>query len=40
MIKIKNKAEKVLEIGCGRGKHSLILASAYLKMGGVLVSCD
>jgi len=29
-----------LEVGCGPGKHSQILASSFLKEGGVLVSSD
>lgn len=35
-----NKADRVLEVACGPGKHSLLLASTFLKVGGVLVSCD
>jgi len=32
--------DRVIEIACGPGKHSLILASNFLKKEGVLVSCD
>ena len=32
--------DKVLEVGCGPGKHSVMLANTFLKQGGVLVSCD
>jgi len=31
---------RVLEVGCGPGKHSLMLATSFLKQGSVLVSCD
>jgi len=34
------KADKVLEIACGPGKHSLMMASSFLKKGGVMVSSD
>jgi ubiquinone/menaquinone biosynthesis C-methylase UbiE len=34
------KADRVLEVACGPGKHSLMLSSTFLKVGGVLVSCD
>ena len=34
------KADRVLEVACGPGKHSLMLASSFLKKGGVLVSSD
>ena len=30
----------VLEVGCGPGKHSVMLAKEFLQEGGVLVSCD
>ena len=33
-------ADKTLEVACGPGKHSLMLASSFLKPKGVLVSCD
>jgi len=33
-------ADKVIEVACGPGKHSLMLANSFLKVGGVLVSCD
>jgi len=32
--------DRVIDIACGPGKHSLMLASNFLKKGGVLVSCD
>ena len=32
--------DRVLEVGCGPGMHSLHLAQAFLKQKGVLVSCD
>jgi len=35
-----NEADRVLEIACGPGKHSLVLATNFLKKDGVLVSCD
>ena len=34
------KGDIVIEVGCGPGKHSLTLASSFLKINGVLVSCD
>ena len=34
------QADKVLEVACGPGHHSLMLAQTFLKKGGVLVSCD
>ena len=34
------KADRVLEVACGPGKHSLMLAQTFLKKGGVLVSSD
>lgn len=33
-------ADRTLEVACGPGKHSLMLASSFLKPDGVLVSCD
>lgn len=35
-----HKADKVLEVACGSGTHSLMLASHFLKKGATLVSCD
>ena len=35
-----SKADRVLEVGCGPGKHSIFLSSLFLKKGGALVSCD
>ena len=33
--------KRSIEVGCGPGRHSLMLASTFLrKDGGVLVSCD
>jgi len=32
--------DRVIDVACGPGKHSLILASNFLKKDGVLVSCD
>jgi len=32
--------KKILEVGCGPGKHSLMLAKSFLSNGSVLVSCD
>lgn len=29
-----------MEVACGPGKHSLMLATSFLKNKGVLVSCD
>ena len=34
------QADRTLEVACGPGKHSLMLASSFLKPNGVLVSCD
>ena len=34
------KADKVLEVGCGPGAHSVMLAQNFLKVNGILVSCD
>ena len=35
------QAKRSIEVGCGPGKHSLVLASTFLRNdGGVLVSCD
>ena len=34
------QADRVLEVGCGPGFHSLMLANTFLKRGAVLVSCD
>ena len=34
------QADRVLEVACGPGNHSLMLAQTFLKKGGVLVSCD
>jgi hypothetical protein len=34
------QGDYVLEVACGPGKHSLLLASSFLKIKGVLVSCD
>ena len=32
---------RVLEVGCGAGKHSVLIAETLLnKDGGILVSCD
>ena len=31
---------RVLEVACGPGKHSVLLASSFLKVGAMLVSCD
>ena len=35
-----SKGDYALEVACGPGKHSLLLASSFLKIKGVLVSCD
>jgi ubiquinone/menaquinone biosynthesis C-methylase UbiE len=33
--------KRSIEVGCGPGRHSLMLASTFLRRdGGVLVSCD
>ena len=37
---MSNNGNIVLEVACGPGKHSLMLASSFLKLKGVLVSCD
>lgn len=37
---MKRKGSYVLEAACGPGKHSLLLASQFLQLKGVLVSCD
>lgn len=34
------QADKVLEVACGPGRHSILLASSFLKQGATLVSCD
>jgi len=34
------EADRVLEVACGPGAHSLLLAGTFLKKGGMLVSCD
>jgi len=34
------QADRVLEVACGPGNHSLMLAQTFLKNKGVLVSCD
>ena len=34
------KADRTLEVGCGPGRHSIMLASSFLKNGGVLVASD
>ena len=39
MVKMQN-ARKTLEVGAGPGKHSLMLASSFLKNGNTLVSTD
>ena len=39
MSNLKDK-DRVLEVGCGPGKHSTTLAMSFLKRGAVLVSCD
>jgi ubiquinone/menaquinone biosynthesis C-methylase UbiE len=35
-----SQCNTVLEVACGTGTHSEIIAMSYLKKGGVLVSCD
>ena len=36
-----HEAKRTIEVGCGPGKHSLVIASTFLRNdGGVLVSCD
>ena len=39
MVDSFNK-EKVLEVGCGSGIHSELIANAFIKSPGMLVSCD
>lgn len=34
------RAKRILEVACGAGSHSLVLASTYLQRGAVLVSTD
>ena len=34
------RSERTIEVGCGPGFHSSMLASNFLKTGAVLVSCD
>eukprot|EP00347_Sterkiella_histriomuscorum_P001934 403370107 len=33
-------SKRILEVACGGGHHSILLASHYLKRGSALVSCD
>ena len=34
-------SKRVIEVACGPGKHSIVLATSFLNRdGGVLVSCD
>jgi ubiquinone/menaquinone biosynthesis C-methylase UbiE len=36
-----NTSKRTIEVACGPGKHSLMLANTFLnENGGVLVSCD
>jgi len=35
-----HEAERAIEIGCGPGLGSVMIAQNYIKKGGVLVSCD
>jgi ubiquinone/menaquinone biosynthesis C-methylase UbiE len=35
-----SQAHRVLEVACGAGTHSLVLAKSFLKRGAVLVACD
>jgi ubiquinone/menaquinone biosynthesis C-methylase UbiE len=35
-----HQAKRILEVACGAGNHSLVLATTYLKRGSVLVSTD
>jgi len=35
-----HECERVLEVGCGAGLGSTMIAQNYLKKGGVQVSCD
>ena len=39
MVNMRN-AKKTIEVGCGPGKHSLMLASNIMPIGSVLVSTD
>ena len=39
MVEITS-AKKTLEVACGTGAHSVMLASTFIPDGGVLVSCD
>jgi len=40
MTQMQN-AKRTVEVGCGPGRHSLMLANSMLRHdGGVLVSCD
>jgi len=34
------EADRVLEVGCGPGLGSVMIAQNYLKAGGVLISTD
>ena len=34
------KANRTLEVGCGPGRHSIMLAQTFLKEGGILVTSD
>jgi ubiquinone/menaquinone biosynthesis C-methylase UbiE len=33
-------SDKVLEVACGPGFHTEILATSFIKKGAILVSCD
>jgi len=33
-------SNRTLEVGCGPGKHSVTLASSFIKTKSILVSCD
>jgi ubiquinone/menaquinone biosynthesis C-methylase UbiE len=33
-------AQRTIEVGCGPGRHSIMLASNFVQPGGVLVSTD
>jgi len=33
-------ADKIIEVGCGTGVHSMMLSQSFLKKQGILVSCD
>jgi len=35
-----DKAKRTIEVGCGPGRHSQMLASNFVQPGGVLVSTD